>query len=65
MLVWLTGCAATTMQATATETTLCQKWGSSLPTRSHQDTPETKVEIQKGYAVFSLACPKFTSLVPH
>ncbi|UOA25917.1 hypothetical protein DSM107133_00606 [Pseudosulfitobacter sp. DSM 107133] len=43
---------------------LCQSWGESLPTRSHQDTAQTTDEIEISYTAFGAACPEHTDLVP-
>lgn len=60
----ISGCAATTMPAGATEAELCRQWGGSLPTRSHGDTLATSAGIQRAYAVFAAACPAWADLVP-
>lgn len=64
LMVALTGCAPSMMQATATEAELCRAWGESLPTRSRMDTAQTRMEIQIGYADFLNACPGLKHLVP-
>ena len=61
---FLTGCVKPTVPAGVTSDELCRQWGGSLPTRSHQDTPQTSLEIQEGYAVFTLACADWEHLVP-
>ena len=60
----LSGCADLRMPDTATEQTLCRVWGESLPTRSRQDTDETKREIARAYADFAAACPELEHLIP-
>lgn len=60
----ISGCERWTGAATATEAARCEIWGKSLPTRSRSDTEQTRDEIQRGYAAFSLACPEFGHLVP-
>lgn len=62
--IFLTACANTTTPGGATTSELCRQWGGSLPTRAQADTTQTKAEIQKGYAVFALACPEWEDLVP-
>ena len=44
--------------------TVCRVWGSSLPTRSRSDTPETQDEIEAAYVDFAAACPKWRHLIP-
>ncbi len=61
----LSGCAPLTTGAGATENALCRAWGESLPTRSRQDTAQTKDEIGSAYADFAAACPAHRHLVPH
>ncbi len=60
----LSACAPSRMQATATEQSLCQVWGESLPSRSHSDTEQTRHEIGQAYADFAAACPDNTDLIP-
>lgn len=57
-------CVPSTMQATETETALCESWGRSLPTRSRSDTEQTRAEIQIAYADFLGACPGYEYLLP-
>lgn len=65
LLVTLTAsCASMKGEATATERELCIQWGSALPTRSSDDTAQTRDEITKLYASFALSCPAFTYLLP-
>ena len=52
-------CQMTTPEATETEKELCRAWGSSLPSRSHQDTQQTRDEIGQAYRDFEAACPGF------
>ena len=60
----LSGCASTLSEATATEAALCEAWGESLPTRSRQDTAQTRAEITQAYTAFAAACPAFVDLLP-
>jgi hypothetical protein len=52
----LTRFAATTIEATATETALCREWRESLPTRSRTDTEQTQAEIGRAYDVYEAVC---------
>jgi hypothetical protein len=52
------------MRGSETEATLCETWGNSLPTRSHDDTAQTIADIGIAYADFVNACPDFSFLVP-
>ncbi|WP_299830639.1 hypothetical protein [uncultured Roseobacter sp.] len=61
---YLTGCASTMTQDSATTNEVCRAWGERLPTRSTQDTQQTQDEIQTAYAAFSLACPDWVHLIP-
>jgi hypothetical protein len=65
-LIFLTGCVNSTTPAIATETgaEICRQIGGELPTRSRSDTPQTQNEIQRLYAIFSLACPEWEGLIP-
>jgi hypothetical protein len=58
------GCMSSRTVATATEKTLCEIWGESLPTRSVDDTQQTRDEITVAYADFANACPDRVHLIP-
>lgn len=64
LAVFVSACAQSAPLASATEAELCRQWGGSLPTRSRSDTEQTKGEIQRAYAAFSLACPDWKHLIP-
>ncbi len=57
--VLVAGCTPTTGVATATEAEICRAWRDSLPTRSSQDTEQTRAEIGRAYDVQAAACPEF------
>jgi uncharacterized protein YceK len=58
------GCISSRTEATATEKALCESWGESLPTRSVDDTRQTRDEITVAYADFAAACPAWVHLIP-
>lgn len=61
-LLAVPGCTWTrTSEATATEQELCLAWRDSLPTRSRQDTEQTKAEIGRAYDVHAAACPAWAA----
>jgi hypothetical protein len=60
----LSACVNLTAPATETEAALCEAWGRSLPTRSRQDTQQTRDEIQVAYADFLNGCPDYGYLIP-
>ena len=65
LAVFVAACAQKTApHSSEVEAEMCRQWGNSLATRSRQDTAQTKDEIQKGYASFSLACPSWKHLIP-
>ena len=64
LMTALSGCVNWKAEATATEKELCRTWGESLPTRSKQDTDQTKEEITVAYADFANACPSYASMIP-
>ena len=55
----LTACLTTTGAATVTEKALCVAWRDSLPSRSINDTADTRKEISYAYDVQAAACPKW------
>lgn len=55
----LSACAPTMPEATAIEAELCRQWRDSLPTRSRQDTEQTRAEIGRAYDVQATACPNW------
>lgn len=55
----LSACVQTTPVASAIEAELCRQWRDSLPTRSRQDTEQTRGEIGRAYDVQAAACPKW------
>lgn len=57
--VSLSACVQTMPAATAIEAELCRQWRDSLPTRSRQDTEQTRGEIGRAYDVQAAACPKW------
>ena len=60
MLLGLAGaCTPTTGAATATEAEICRAWRGSLPSRSVQDSVQTRAEIGTAYDVQAAACPNF------
>ncbi len=60
----LTACAPSKGPVGATDAAICRAWGSSLPTRSHSDTPQTQHEVAEAYADFAAVCPAFQHLIP-
>jgi hypothetical protein len=59
-LVLLAACAPRlgTSAVTETEKALCDAWQGSLPTRSRNDTPETRDAIGLAYDEFEAACQR-------
>ena len=54
-----TGCTPTTTpEVTATSEALCDVWQDSLPSRSAQDTEQTRAEIGRAYDVFEAVCER-------
>ncbi len=49
---------------TAAEAEICRTIGQKLPTRSRQDTQQTRDEIQEAYLNFKLTCPRWAHLIP-
>ena len=60
----MSGCINSTTQVTETEKALCVVFGQKLPTRSRQDTEQTKQEIQKLYAEYIDQCPEQARAIP-
>ena len=60
----LTGCATIPIVATETEVAICDSLGQTLPTRSRQDTAQTRDEITYHYAMFAAVCPASAGLIP-
>ena len=59
-LAMLMGCTTTTTpEATATTEARCDVWQDSLPSRSAQDTEQTRAEIGRAYDVFEAVCERF------
>ena len=55
----LMGCTPTmTPEATATKEAMCDVWHDSLPSRSAQDTEQTRAEIGRAYDVFEAVCER-------
>ena len=55
----LMGCTPTTTpEVTATTEALCDVWQDSLPSRSAQDTEQTRAEIGRAYDVFEAVCER-------
>ena len=59
LLALVAGCSRTTGVATATEAEICRAWRDSLPSRSVQDSVQTRAEIGTAYDVQAAACPEF------
>ena len=58
-LAMLMGCTPTmTPEATATTEAMCDVWQDSLPSRSTQDTEQTRAEIGRAYDVFEAVCER-------
>ena len=58
-LAMLTACTPTmTPDVTATTEALCDVWQDSLPSRSAQDTEQTRAEIGRSYDVFEAVCER-------
>ena len=58
-LAMLMGCTPTmTPEVTATTEALCDVWQDSLPSRSAQDTEQTRAEIGRAYDVFEAVCER-------
>ena len=58
-LAMLMGCTPTTTpEVTATEEAMCDVWEDSLPSRSAQDTEQTRAEIGRAYDVFEAVCER-------
>ena len=47
-----------------TETTICQKIGEKLPTRSRDDTQISQDDVEAIYDRFAAVCPDFKHLIP-
>lgn len=62
--MFLSGCTITQIVATETEATICDSLGQTLPTRSRQDTAQTRDEITYLYATFAAVCPAQVGLIP-
>ena len=57
LLAAVAACSPTTTSvATETERTQCREWRDSLPSRSKNDTEQTKAEIGTSYDVYLAAC---------
>ena len=55
----LMGCTPTmTPEVTATTEALCDVWQDSLPSRSAQDTEQTRTEIGRAYDLFEAVCER-------
>ena len=57
-LAMLMGCTTMTPEVTATTEALCDVWQDSLPSRSAQDTEQTRAEIGRAYDVFEAVCER-------
>ena len=58
-LAMLMGCTPTTTpEVTATTEAMCDVWEGSLPSRSAQDTEQTRAEIGRAYDVFEAVCER-------
>ncbi len=53
----ISGCVNSTGEATATIEEACYQIGETLPTRSVNDTFQTRDEITKLYETYVLTCP--------
>lgn len=60
----MTQCGNTMGPATATIDEICRQNGEALPTRSVEDTQQTRDEITEAYATFALTCPDWAHLIP-
>ncbi len=52
---------ATTLVATATEREICIAWGESLPSRSREDTQQTREEIGEAYDTQAAVCVEWAA----
>jgi hypothetical protein len=60
----LTGCGNSETAGTAMVDEICRQLGADLPTRSVDDTQQTRDEITDQYATFALVCPGWEELIP-
>lgn len=59
VLAMLTACTPTmTPEDTETTEAMCDVWQDSLPSRSAQDTEQTRAEIGRAYNVFEAVCER-------
>jgi hypothetical protein len=63
-VMFLSACQTTQIVATETEVAICESLGETLPTRSRQDTAQTRDEITYLYATFAAVCPAQAYLIP-
>lgn len=55
-MLMVMACAQATKGVSATEAAMCDVWQDSLPSRSQDDTAQSKAEIGRAYDVFEAVC---------